>query len=339
MAMTKIGENALISREAIRLKAYKDSVGVWTVGVGHTSAAGAPKVTPGLTITRAEAIAIFERDLVQYEAAVDKAVTKPMLDNERDAFVSICYNIGPNAFRTSTFVKRFNAGDKAGCAEAIMRWRKPAAIIGRRTAERDQFLMPYSVTLPKARSTDKGRVSERTTVRTAKAPGTSPEARAVNALVDAVQPPVPVDRVSNSPKGVLSGLWALLQGKPPVPVAERKAVRDEVKEERPDLAKDLGGMRLAGFGGLAASVLGGTDASGLLDTLKTSADSVRDTSASVKDLADVVIGAIRWGVSHWWIFGLAISIYVLFRVGWAVFKIYNYIQERRAITAVLRKGA
>lgn len=156
--LTAIGRAALVSREAMKTRAYKDSVGVWTIGVGHTSAAGDPKVTPGMVITEAEALEIFDRDLRQYEAAVDGSVKVPLADHERDALVSICYNIGPGGFRKSTFLKRLNEGDRAGCAKAIMSWVKPPEVTSRRTAERDQFLTPYEVALPKARSTDRGPV-------------------------------------------------------------------------------------------------------------------------------------------------------------------------------------
>jgi hypothetical protein len=47
--LSPIGEAVLIAREGRRLKAYKDSVGVLTIGIGHTSAAGVPLVTAGLT--------------------------------------------------------------------------------------------------------------------------------------------------------------------------------------------------------------------------------------------------------------------------------------------------
>ncbi|GJE46645.1 glycoside hydrolase family protein [Methylobacterium soli] len=154
MALTAIGRAALVGREALKTRAYKDSVGVWTVGVGHTSAAGPPAVTAGLTISEAEALAIFDRDLVKYEATVDQAVKVPLADHERDALVSICFNIGQGGFAKSTFVKRLNAGDRAGCAAAIMSWTKNKELISRRTAERDQFLTPYSASLPKARSSD-----------------------------------------------------------------------------------------------------------------------------------------------------------------------------------------
>ncbi|WP_164171293.1 glycoside hydrolase family protein, partial [Stenotrophomonas maltophilia] len=64
--LSLIGRAVLIAREGARLEAYRDSVGVWTIGVGHTSAAGAPKVTPGLTITAQECDAIFERDVARF---------------------------------------------------------------------------------------------------------------------------------------------------------------------------------------------------------------------------------------------------------------------------------
>lgn len=156
--LTAIGRAALVSREALKTRAYKDSVGVWTIGVGHTSAAGDPKVAPGMVITEAEALEIFDRDLRQYEAAVDGSVKVSLADHERDALVSICYNIGPGGFRKSTFLKRLNEGDRAGCAKAIMSWVKPPEVTSRRTAERDQFLTPYEVALPKARNTDRNPV-------------------------------------------------------------------------------------------------------------------------------------------------------------------------------------
>jgi lysozyme len=140
MNTSPAGRKVLAEREGRRLKAYRDSVGVWTIGIGHTSAAGAPKVTPGLVITEAECDAIFARDLVAYEMAVNEAVKVPLRQHEFDALVSLCYNIGQAGFARSTVVRRLNAGDRAGAAEAFLLWNKPAAILGRRRGERAQFL-------------------------------------------------------------------------------------------------------------------------------------------------------------------------------------------------------
>jgi lysozyme len=139
MKTSAAGRKVLAEREGRKLKAYKDAVGVWTIGIGHTSSAGPPKVTPGLIITEAECDAIFARDLVSYENAVAAAVKVPLERHEYDALVSLCYNIGQVGFARSTMVRRLNAGDRAGAAAAFLMWNKPAAILGRRRGERAQF--------------------------------------------------------------------------------------------------------------------------------------------------------------------------------------------------------
>jgi lysozyme len=148
MRMSAEGRKRLTAREGVRLKAYTDSVGVWTIGIGHTSAAGPPKVTPGLTLTRAEVDSLFIRDLAKYEKAVDDGVHVPLAQHEFDALVSICYNIGPGWFgagghQVASFVRRLNAGDRKGCAARILDFNKPPEIKKRRKSEQVQFLTPY----------------------------------------------------------------------------------------------------------------------------------------------------------------------------------------------------
>lgn len=107
--------------EGVRLQAYRDSVGVWTIGVGHTG----PEVKPGLTITDADADAILRRDLEHFEAVVDRCVKLPQVtQGQFDAMVSLCFNIGAVAFAGSTLVKRLNRGDVAGAASEFARWCK-----------------------------------------------------------------------------------------------------------------------------------------------------------------------------------------------------------------------
>lgn len=142
MKMSTRGREALKAREGLRLNAYRDSVGVWTIGVGHTAAAGKPIPMPGLTITAKEADDILTRDLGLYERAIDGALRVPVTQNQYDALVSICFNVGPK-FANSTTIKRLNAGDAAGAADAILFWNKPAEIMGRRKTEQKQFLTPY----------------------------------------------------------------------------------------------------------------------------------------------------------------------------------------------------
>lgn len=154
MDLSAIGKAVLIAREGRRLHAYRDSVGIWTIGIGHTSAAGPPLVTPGLVLTPAECDAVFDRDAVRFVAAVRAAVTRPVPQHSFDALVSLCFNIGPAAFGRSTLVRRLNDGDVEGAAEAMMMWNRPAALIPRRGGEQDQFRTPYAVALPRARRGD-----------------------------------------------------------------------------------------------------------------------------------------------------------------------------------------
>lgn len=139
------GRAAIAAREGNVLTAYKDSVGVLTIGVGHTSAAGPPLVAAGMTITAAEADAILSRDLGNVESALRSTVTLPLSQNEFDALVSLTFNIGATAFKNSTLLKKLNIGDRAGAADQFLVWNKAGGkvlqgLVNRRQAERAQFL-------------------------------------------------------------------------------------------------------------------------------------------------------------------------------------------------------
>lgn len=138
------GRKRLMAREGVRLKAYQDTEGVWTIGVGHAATSGrSPVPRAGMTITMQECEDILARDLSEhYEPLLNSALKVPVADHEFDALVSIVFNV--EAFAHSTAIKLLNAGDRAGCAKHIMDWNKPSVIIGRRKTEQAQFLTPYT---------------------------------------------------------------------------------------------------------------------------------------------------------------------------------------------------
>ena len=138
------GRAALMQREGCRLTAYKDTVDVWTIGVGHSANAPTPpSVREGLTITAAQADEILTRDLVVFEKCVNAADLKGRLSqNAFDASVSLCFNIGIGAFGKSTVARLIASGDMQGAADAFLMWSKPAVLESRRKAERAQFLTP-----------------------------------------------------------------------------------------------------------------------------------------------------------------------------------------------------
>ncbi|MBN9034979.1 MAG: glycoside hydrolase family protein [Rhizobiales bacterium] len=157
MKTSTAGRAAISAREGCILTAYKDSAGVLTIGVGHTTAAGPPAVTAGLKITAAQADEILSRDLAAVEADVNRLVTVPLNQNEFDALVSLVFNIGGTAFRKSTLRAKLNAGDRAGAANAFLSWNKITkggkkvaleGLTNRRKAERAQFLAPTTAAKP-----------------------------------------------------------------------------------------------------------------------------------------------------------------------------------------------
>jgi lysozyme len=137
---------ALIKQfEGLRLRAYQDTVGIWTIGYGHTASAGPPRPKPGLRITMAEADAILARDLAKYEAAVERALRREPSQHHFDAMVSLCFNVGPKNFRGSRLVECFNAGDDEGAAQAFIAWTRAGGAVlpglkKRRAAEKRLFL-------------------------------------------------------------------------------------------------------------------------------------------------------------------------------------------------------
>jgi lysozyme len=156
--------------EGCRTAAYQDAVGVWTIGYGHTSAAGLPCVAPGLTVTRAEATGILMRDLETFSAGVKSAITTQLNDNQFSALVSFAFNVGLGNFRSSSVLRSVNACCFDQVPADLALWVKAGGkvlpgLIRRRAAEAALFMTGDLVALPaadrpaasKSRTTDAGR--------------------------------------------------------------------------------------------------------------------------------------------------------------------------------------
>lgn len=105
--------------EGLRLQAYQDSVGVWTIGYGTTSG-----VARGQVITEAKAEQFLQSDLVKFENAVIRAVKVPLKQHQFDALVVFSYNVGSANFQGSTMLKLINAGQFDAAAKQFVRWNK-----------------------------------------------------------------------------------------------------------------------------------------------------------------------------------------------------------------------
>ena len=145
----KIGEKglALIKEfEGCKLQSYKCPAGVWTIGIGSTRYAdGTPVKANQALPDEAAALHLLAQTLAPYEHTVN-AIGEPLTQNEYDALVCLCYNIGSGNLVSSTLVKMLKAGDsKAEVAKQFLRWNKAAGkelagLTRRRNAEAELFL-------------------------------------------------------------------------------------------------------------------------------------------------------------------------------------------------------
>lgn len=107
--------------EGLRLDAYRDVAGVWTIGYGHTG----PDVVPGMRITEAKAEALLASDLARFEGGVRALLGRQATARQLGAFVSLAYNIGLAGLASSTALARHDDGAPPGAvAEAITWWDK-----------------------------------------------------------------------------------------------------------------------------------------------------------------------------------------------------------------------
>ena len=109
MKMTREGLDLIKAHEGLRLEAYLCPAGVWTIGYGHTSAAGAPAVYKGMVIDLGEADKILRADLTKFEGYVRDALKVTLHPSQFSALVSFCFNVGPAAFRGSSVLKAVNS--------------------------------------------------------------------------------------------------------------------------------------------------------------------------------------------------------------------------------------
>lgn len=135
MKISEQGLELLIGREGKRNDAYLDSVGVPTIGYGHTGS----DVYMGLHWTDEQCKEALEADLVRFENAVN-TVTCALLQNEFDALVSFAFNVGTGAFLSSTMKRELDSGtDHDTVALQFDRWHIPPEITSRRNGEKAQF--------------------------------------------------------------------------------------------------------------------------------------------------------------------------------------------------------
>lgn len=125
--------------EGVRLTAYQDSVGVWTIGFGHTAG-----VKKGDKITEYQAEQFLREDLKKFEAIADKC-KRITTQGRYDAILDFIYNCGPANWNSSTLKKYIEAGKVVWeIQEQFLRWvnaggKKLGGLVTRRIWEANRF--------------------------------------------------------------------------------------------------------------------------------------------------------------------------------------------------------
>ena len=133
------GKSLIKDFEGFRTHAYQDSVGVWTIGYGHTKG-----VTPDMIISTEQGEEMLTDELKEYETYVETLVKVPLHQYQYDALVSWVYNLGPTNFKNSTLLRKLNSGDYSAVPTEIKRWNKAGGkvlegLVKRREAEAKMF--------------------------------------------------------------------------------------------------------------------------------------------------------------------------------------------------------
>jgi lysozyme len=125
MKLSENGLNIIKNFEGLRLEAYRDVAGVWTIGYGSTRYHDGKLVKPGDKLaSETQADALFRNTLGQYEDAVNQHVKVPISQNQFDALVSFCYNEGTGALKESSLLVKLNEKNYAEAASHFLAWDK-----------------------------------------------------------------------------------------------------------------------------------------------------------------------------------------------------------------------
>ncbi|MBT8473071.1 MAG: lysozyme [Marinicaulis sp.] len=151
MRTGETGLNLIKGYEGLRMSAHYAPSEQWTVGYGHTGTA-----RHGMSVTEGDAERLLKEDVQPIEQLISDTVRAPLNQNEHDALVSLIFSIGEDNWKRSTVLRKLNAGDKIGAANAFELWSKAFVnnelatldgLVRRRAAEKSLFLMPTDASL------------------------------------------------------------------------------------------------------------------------------------------------------------------------------------------------
>lgn len=123
MQVSENGKKLIKQFESLKLTAYDDGGGVWTIGYGSTIINHKP-VKKGDIITLEQANLAFDSDISIFQNNVLKLIKKPLNQNQFDSIISLVYNIGLTNFKKSTLLKKLNINpDDITIKDEFLKWK------------------------------------------------------------------------------------------------------------------------------------------------------------------------------------------------------------------------
>jgi lysozyme len=144
-SVDKKGLEFITNEEGCILRPYRDAIGIPTIGIGSTYWEDGSRVKmTDKPITKTRALELFKNVLKSYETTVWSVTRDDINQNQFNALVSICFNIGVNGFKGSTLLKRVNNNPKdQTIRQAFEMWKnagpKKGLLLARRKREADLY--------------------------------------------------------------------------------------------------------------------------------------------------------------------------------------------------------
>ena len=148
MKMSENGKRKLAEWEGVELNVYRDVAGLPTIGVGHLltkdelssgkiTLKGAP-VKYGSGLTQPQVMDLLAQDLARFEKTINECVKVPLNQNQFDSLVAFSFNVGPDAFKSSTLLKVVNQSQFADVPNQLRRWVHSGGQVSKGLANRRQ---------------------------------------------------------------------------------------------------------------------------------------------------------------------------------------------------------
>ncbi|EJN4070720.1 lysozyme [Salmonella enterica] len=110
--------------EGLKLNAYRDSGGIWTVGYGYTGIVNGRKINSETVLTEDRATYYLIKELDSISVNINKLITVKLNQHQYDAIMSFVYNIGINNFKHSTLLYYININEWSLAANEFIKWDK-----------------------------------------------------------------------------------------------------------------------------------------------------------------------------------------------------------------------